>query len=137
MQHFARQDDGAALVDVGIGQIHRQDDIVLLNRAGQQQRPLAVQQQLHTGEIAGVIVEQAARRQARIDAVAQGIEHREAVTLLEGARPALLDRFCRLNIKSRNIVRRVREGLGLHSVLAYGIYSAAIVVASSVAASSW
>ena len=134
MQGFARQHDGAVLVDIGIGEIHGQDDIVVLHRAGQKQRPLAVDQKLDTRQIARVVVKKTARRQAWRHAITQGIEHGEGVTLLEGARPALLNGFRRLNMKSRNIFRRVREGFSLHLFLA-NAYSAATAITSSEAVS--
>jgi hypothetical protein len=100
VQHFARQHNGIALVDVGIGEIDRQHDIVVLHRAGQQQRPLAIDQELDAGKIAGVVVKNPARGKAGIDTIAQSIEHGEAVALLESAGPALLNGFRRLNIKA-------------------------------------
>ena len=97
---LARQDNGVALVNVGIGKIDGEDHIVVLHRRGKQQRALAVDQKLHTRKIAGVVMKKPARGQTRRHTVAQRIEQAKGITLFEGARPALLDRFRRLNIKA-------------------------------------
>ena len=120
MQGFARQHDLAVLINVGIGEIDGENDIVILHRRGQQQRPLAVDQKLDAGKMPCVVIEKAARRGAGIDDVAQGVEQREGVALFEGARPAFLNRLGSLDVKRRKLVGSlcvIREGLCLHFII--------------------
>src|SRR4051812_7367865 len=64
--------------------------------------------------MAGIAVENPAGRTGRLDDIAQRVEQGKAVAMFQGARPTLLDRLGRLNVKACNIFGRIRMGFCLH-----------------------
>ena len=102
VQRLARQDDAPAFViDIRVGEVDRENDVVLVDRGTQQQRALPEQQQLEFRQVTHVVVKDAAGRKARIGDVAKLVEQREGIALLQRARPPLLDGCRCLDIERR------------------------------------
>ena len=101
MDALATQDAPAAHVQIGIAQIDRQNDVVLLDVRAEQQQRRVVQPQFETRQIARVAMIDAVRAAGGGDDVAARVENRKGMALLQRARPALLKRRGQLDVKAR------------------------------------
>ena len=99
VQRPARQHELPRLVlEVGRGEIDGQEIVLLLHRRRQQQRPPPADAQLQPRQEAGAVVVDALLAQAdRLD-VAEAVEHRERLVVLEHARAIVGTRRRRLDV---------------------------------------
>ena len=89
MDRIARQRQPPPRQKVGIGQVDRQQAVIVLHGRAEQQGPAAVEQDLQVREIARILVEQPFRTALATEDVAVVIEHTEHVAMLERPRPPL------------------------------------------------
>ena len=85
--------------EVGVGQIGGQERVVVRHDRAEQQRPAVIDQQLHAGEEAHVLVVKALGAAFPGHDVAVMIEQAKRVAVLQGARPALLQRRGRRDVE--------------------------------------
>ncbi len=88
---IARQHDRAIDVNVGIGEVDRQRDIVVLDNGAEQQRALSLDQEPPIRQVARVVEIEPFGRTAGGD-VAIFVEHGEGVAMLQNAQRALNQR---------------------------------------------
>jgi len=102
VQGILLQNQPAAAIDVGIGEVDGERGIVVAQIGAEQQRLHVVEHHLEPGEIAGVGVEQAVRPAGGGADVAMAVEHDKGVVMLERApRP-------RRRARHRNVERLLR-----------------------------
>ena len=105
VQGVLRQHQMIVEIHVGIGEVDRQQRVVVAQVGPEQQRLHAVEQQLEMREETGVAVEQPVGAAGRRADIAVAVEHGEGVVVLErAARP-------RGRARCWNIERRFRNGI--------------------------
>lgn len=114
MDQFAAQGDLVWGDQLRVGQIHREDRVVLLHIGAQQEQRSSVQPQLELRQKARVVQVDTVRIALCRDNVAAAIEQRKRIATFQCARPALLERDVRLDVERRPVVAgllRSRRGL--------------------------
>ena len=89
LDRVSRKLEFAAREKIGVGQIRRQQRIIVLDIGAEQERPLSVDQDAQIGEEAGVLVKEPFRAAAAGGDVAVMVEHGECIVMLERSRPPL------------------------------------------------
>ena len=118
VQSILRQHQAIVEIHVRIGQIHRQQSVVIAQVGPEQQRLHPVEQELEMREKTGVAVEQAVGAAGRSAYVAVAVEDDEGIVVLERtARPRGRTRRWNIERRLRNSVERQfreRDALDWH-----------------------